>query len=172
MALAFSEAAREKLDEIVSRYPNRRAALLPALRLAQLEFGHTSAEVMEYVGELLGVPPVKVRQVATFYTMYNKKPVGRFHLQVCTNLSCWLVGGVDVRDHLFKRLGVSNHGTTGDDLFTVEEVECLAACGTAPVIQVNDREDKEVPIRYHEHLDTPEKVDALLDALKAKGNGG
>lgn len=169
MALAFSDSARQRFEAIVARYPNREAALLPVLHLAQQEFDHISPEVMAYVAELLDLPPVKVQHVATFYTMYNKKPVGRFHLQVCTNIACHLTGGPEIFEHLKKKLGVGNKGTTEDGLFTLEEVECLAACGYAPVIQVNDKRDREWPIRYHEHLDSLEKVDRLIDDLRAKG---
>jgi NADH-quinone oxidoreductase subunit E len=172
MTLAFSDTARQRFDEIVARYPNRQAALLPVLHLAQQEFDHVSPEVMEYVAGLLGLPPVKVQHVATFYTMYNKKPVGRFHLQVCTNIACHLTGGPEILEHLKKKLGVGNKGTTEDGLFTLEEVECLAACGTAPAIQVNDKKDRDEHIKYHEKLDSLAKVDQLVEDLRAKAKGG
>ncbi len=172
MTLAFSQSARQRFDEIVARYPNRQAALLPVLHLAQQEFDHISPEVMQFVAEQLGVPPVKVQHVATFYTMYNKKPVGRFHVQVCTNIACHLTGGPEIFAHLKKKLGVANKGTTADDLFTLEEVECLAACGYSPAIQITDKKDRETPIFFRENLDSLPKVDALIDELRAKAKGG
>lgn len=172
MTLAFTDSARQRFEEIVARYPNKQAALLPVLHLAQQEFDHVSPEVMAYVARLLELAPVKVQEVATFYTMYNKKPVGRFHVQVCTNIACHLTGGPEILEHLKKKLGVGNKGTTPDDLFTLEEVECLAACGYAPAIQVTDKKDRELPIRFHEHLDSLEKVDRLMDELRGKAKGG
>lgn len=171
MSLAFSEPAMKRFEKIVARYPNRQAALLPVLHLAQEEFGYVSPEAMEYVGGLLGVPPIKVQHVATFYTMYNLKPVGRFHVQVCTNIACYLTGGPEIFAHLKRKLGVGNKGTTPDGLFTLEEVECLAACGNAPAIQLNDKEDREWPIVYHENL-TVASADALIDSLRGKAGGG
>ena len=170
-SLAFSATAMQRFETIVARYPHRQAALLPVLHLAQAEFGWISPEAMEYVGGLLDVPPVKVQHVASFYTMYNLKPVGRFHVQVCTNTSCWLTGGVEILEHLKAKLGVGNKGTTADGLFTLEEVECLASCGTAPAIQVNDLKDSEWPIRYHEGQ-TVASADALIDALRKRVTEG
>ena len=172
MSLVFSENAQRRFDLIVGRYPNRQAALLPVLHLAQAEFGHVSPEVMDFVGHLLGVPPIKVQQVATFYTMYNLAPVGRFHVQVCTNISCYLTGGKEILCHLKQKLGLENKGTTADGVFTLEEVECLAACGTAPALQVNDPHDPEWPIAYHENQ-TVASADALIERLRAKaGSNG
>lgn len=170
-SLAFSATAMQRFETIVARYPHRQAALLPVLHLAQAEFGWISPEAMEYVGGLLDVPPVKVQHVASFYTMYNLKPVGRFHVQVCTNTSCWLTGGVEILEHLKAKLGVGNKGTTTDGLFTLEEVECLASCGTAPAIQVNDLKDSEWPIRYHEGQSVA-SADALIDALRKRATEG
>ena len=170
-SLAFSATAMQRFETIVARYPHRQAALLPVLHLAQAEFGWISPEAMEYVGGLLDVPPVKVQHVASLYTMYNLKPVGRFHVQVCTNTSCWLTGGVEILEHLKAKLGVGNKGTTADGLFTLEEVECLASCGTAPAIQVNDLKDSEWPIRYHEGQ-TVASADALIDALRKRATEG
>lgn len=171
MALEFSESARKEIEEIRSRYPNSLAALLPVLHLAQREFEWLSDEALELVGTTLDVPPVKVRQVATFYTMYNLKPVGRFHVQVCTNVACYLCGGPEILEHLERKLGIKAGETTKDELFTLTEVECLAACGTAPAIQIDDTKDPEWPIRYREGL-TREKVDALLDEMRAAGAEG
>ncbi len=170
-SLAFSATAMQRFERIVARYPHRQAALLPVLHLAQEEFGWISPEAMEYVGHLLNMPPIKVQHVATFYTMYNLKPVGRFHVQVCTNTACWLTGGVEILEHLKAKFGVGNKGTTSDGLFTLEEVECLASCGTAPAIQVNDQQDREWPIRYHENQSIA-SVDSLMDALRQRAQEG
>ncbi len=158
MALSFSPAAETQIDEILGRYPEgqRLAALIPVLDLAQREFGYLTVEVMELVARRLEVPPSQVLNTATFYTMLRKKPVGAHHVQVCTNVSCWLRGSDDLLHHIEKRLGVAAGETTPDKRFTLEEVQCLGACGNAPVIQVDDD--------YHEEL-TVEKVDALLERL-------
>lgn len=171
MSLSFSDAAAKQIDEIVARYPDPQAALLPVLHVAQREFEYLSDEAMILVGKRLGVPPVKVRQVATFYTMYLHEPVGRFRLGVCTNIACYLTGGPDVLTHLKKKLGVGLKQTTDDGLFYLEEVECLASCNTAPCIQVDDAKDREWPIAYHENLDSIDKVDALIDTLRKKPEG-
>lgn len=170
MSLAFSEPAMRRFEKIVSRYPNKQAALLPVLHLAQEEFGYVPPEAMEYVGRLLDVAPIKVQHVATFYTMYNLKPVGRFHVQVCTNIACYLTGGPEILAQLKRTLGVENKGTTADGLFTLEEVECLAACGTAPAIQVNDKADREWPIVYHENQSLG-SAETLIESLRAKAKG-
>src|ERR1700690_2549771 len=111
---------------------------------------------MKYVGELLNVPISDVYGVVTFYTMYNTKPVGKYHFQVCTNISCQLLGAEELRDHICQKLNIKLGETTGDEKFTVQEVECLGSCGTAPAIQVNDD--------YYENLNI-EKVDTLLTEL-------
>jgi NADH-quinone oxidoreductase subunit E len=142
---------------MLSRYPDRQAAILPTLHLAQREFGSLSAEAISYVAALLGFTEARIEGVATFYTMYNRKPVGKYHLQVCRNLSCSLMGAEHLIDHVSRRLGVAPGGTTADGRFTLSTVECLGSCGTAPVMQINDD--------YHENL-TEESVDAILDGLR------
>ncbi len=156
MSTVLTDAALRELDAILSRYPNREAAILPALHLAQREFGYLSAEAIVYVAGLLGFPPARIEGVATFYTMYNRKPVGRYHLQICRNLSCSLLGAEQLIEHVSRKLGIKPGQTTSDGKFTLSTVECLGSCGTAPVMQVNDD--------YHEEL-TGEKIDALLDRL-------
>ena len=156
MSLAFSEGTRAKHDRLLTRYPNREAAILPTLYLAQREFGHLSDEAILYVADLLGFTPARIYGVATFYTMYNKKPVGKYHLQVCRNLSCSLMGAEHLIEHVARKIGVRPGETTADGRFTLSTVECLGSCGTAPVMQVNDD--------YYENL-TEESIDAILEGL-------
>jgi NADH-quinone oxidoreductase E subunit len=159
MAIQFSDATYKKFEEVLMRYPTKRAAILPTFWLAQQEFGYLSSEVMEYIGKLLDLSPAFVSAVASFYTMLNKEPVGKFHVQVCTNLSCTLLGAERIVECLEKKLGVGLGQTTPDKQFTLNEVECLGSCGTAPVAQINDD--------YHENL-TPEGVVRLIDEMAQK----
>ena len=156
MAVEFSPAAKAKFDAIVPRYPIKRAAIMPTLWLAQEEFGWLSPEVLEYVAGLLELSPAFTASVASFYTMYYKRPVGKHHVQVCTNLSCALVGSDRIVDCLRSRLGIEVGQTTADGRFTLSVVECLASCGTAPMMQVNDD--------YWENL-TPERTLEIVDRL-------
>ena len=155
-AVAFSPEALAEYEAAVRLYPERRAALMPVLWLAQREFGHLSDEVMGYVARLLGLPPAWVASVASFYTMYYKRPMGRYHLQVCVSLPCALVGAEGIRRCLERRLGIGVGETTGDGRFSLSAVECLASCGTGPMMQVNDD--------YHENLDEARTL-ALVDRL-------
>lgn len=157
MSVAFSDTARAAFERMLSRYPTREAAILPTLHLAQREFGYLSGEAIEYVASLLGFSPAHIEGVATFYTMYRRKPVGKYHLQICRNLSCSLMGAEHLIEHVAKKIGVRPGETTPDGRFTLSTVECLGSCGTAPVMQVNDD--------YHENL-TEESVDAILDGLR------
>jgi NADH-quinone oxidoreductase E subunit len=156
----FSEATLAEYRAILARYPERRAALMPTLWLAQRDFGWLSEPVMAYVADLMGLPLAWVTSVASFYTMYWKVPPGRWHLQVCRNLSCALRGATGVQRAIEDRLGIRSGGKTTDGRFSLEEVECLASCGTAPVLQVNNAE-------YHENLDVP-RVLALIERLAAE----
>ena len=156
MSAVFSENTRRELDAILSRYPEKEAAILPALYLAQREFGYVSDEAIVYVAGLLGVTPARIEGVATFYTMFNRKPVGKYHVQICRNISCSLLGAEHLIEHVSKKLGIRPGETTPDGKFTLSRAECLGSCGTAPVMQVNDD--------YHENL-TRERIDALLDRL-------
>lgn len=165
MALAFSEEGEQQFKELLSRYPNTQAAMLPALLLAQAEFGWVSVEVMDYIAERLEVPPSKVLTTATFYTMYNKQPVGKCHVQVCTTLSCAFRGGYELIEKLEDRLGIKLGETSSDGNWTLSEVECLASCGSAPMFQVTDSEGN---IEYFEDLDTDEKVDEVVEKLNAR----
>lgn len=154
--LQFSAQAAAEYARIVAKYPTKRAAIMPVLWLAQREFGHLSAEALQYVAERMGFPLAWVSGLASFYTMYYKKPVGRHHVQVCTNVSCMLRGSDEIVRAIEERLGIGLGHTTADGTFTLDEVECLASCGTAPMMQVNED--------YHENL-TPQTTVALIDRL-------
>ncbi len=156
MSVAFSDAGRKEFERLLARYPEKEAVILPALHLVQKEFGYVSDEAIVYIAGLLSVAPAQIEGVATFYTMYNRKPVGKYHVQVCRNLSCSLMGAEHLIGHLSRKLGIEPGETTPDGKFTLSEVECLGSCGTAPVMQVNDE--------YHENL-TEESIDAVLDGL-------
>lgn len=154
--LQFSPAARAKFDALLPRYPTKMAALLPSLHLAQEEWGWISPEVVHLLSGLLDLAPATVFGVVTFYNMYNQKPVGKYHVQVCTNLSCMLMNAYDIYDSLCEKLQVDPGHTTADGKFTVTEVECLGSCGTAPVVQINND--------YHENMDVA-KMKTLLTRL-------
>ena len=156
MALQFSARTKAELDSIRGKYPTAPAALMPALYLAQRDFGCVSLEAMEYVGSLLGLSPARVLGVATFYTMFNRAPVGKHLVQVCMNLPCSLLGADQVFDYLSKKLGIKAGETTRDGKFTLMKVECLGACGAAPMMQINDD--------YYENL-TPAKIDDIIARL-------
>jgi NADH-quinone oxidoreductase subunit E len=160
MTMAFNEEADREIDDLLGRYPTRYAALIPVLFVAQREFGYLNAETLELVAARLEIPPAKVINTATFYTMLRKKPVGRFHLQVCKNISCYLRGSDDLVACIQDELGIGFGETTDDQTFTLTGVECLASCGTAPVVQVNKD--------YHESM-TPKTLRLLLSELRAQG---
>lgn len=153
----LSEENLKKLEKLKKQYPTKKALTLPVLWMAQEQFGWISPQVMKYVAELLELPVSQVYGVVTFYTMFNTRPVGKYHLQVCTNVSCQLLGAEKLTDHICHRLNVTIGETTGDKKFTVSEVECLGSCGTAPMMQVNEE--------YYENL-SREKVDTILTNLK------
>ncbi len=163
MSVTFSDESQARIDAILPRYPTKMAACLPVLWVAQEQFGWISDEVMRLVADTLDLPHAHVHSVVTFYTMYNKAPVGRYHVQVCTNISCMLRGGYEVLRAFEKELDISSGETTSDNMFTLNEVECLAACGTAPCVQVNDR--------YYEPVQ-PDGVVRLLDTLRGKTDDG
>jgi NADH-quinone oxidoreductase subunit E len=153
----LSRKAKEKIQQLKSRYPQAKSALLPALHLAQREHdGWLSDEVMTEVAEVMDLPPAEVRSVASFYTMFHRRPVGKHLVQVCTNLSCSLLGAEHIVEHLKRALGIEVGETTADGLFTLLEVECLGSCGTAPMMQIDDT--------YYENL-TIERVDEILSQL-------
>lgn len=151
---------KERFEKIRSRYPDTRSALLPTLGMAQEIRGHLSPETMDEVAGLLELSPAYVRGVATFYTMYNKRPVGRFLIQVCTGISCNLRGGEEVAQAFLNNIGTELGETSEDGLFTVVEAECLAGCGFPTTVQINST--------YYENV-TPKDVPEILERLKAEG---
>ena len=153
----ISETKRRQLDSLVSRYPEKRSALIPILHEVQAEVGYLSPEAVEWVSGYLGLSPADVMSVASFYDMLNLEPVGTHMIYVCQNLTCTLLGAEKLIRHLEARLGVRMGETTPDGKITLKRMECLASCGTAPSIQVDG---------VHHHQVTPEKLDALLDALR------
>jgi NADH-quinone oxidoreductase E subunit len=157
----FEGPYRARFDKLVSRYPDKRAALLPALNLAQEVRGHVSPETMDEVASLLGLDHAYVRGVTTFYTMYNRTPVGRHLIQVCTNISCNLCGADEVMEAFLRYVGTDPGETSEDGNFTVMEVECLAGCGFPTCVQINSR--------YFENV-TPEDVPAILERLKREAS--
>ncbi len=160
MEVKFSQEQLDKVKEIISRYPEgkQKSALLPLLHLAQEDFGWCSVEVMDYIATLLHIKPVEVYEVATFYSMFHMKPVGKYVLEVCQTGPCMLRGSDQIVNYLKKKLGVEMGGTSADGMFTLKTVECLASCGSAPMMQVEDA--------YYEYL-SEEKIDEILDMFRA-----
>ena len=148
----FNEAAKKELEEIRLKYPNARAALLPALYLAQREFGWLSPDAYEAVSDLLGVPKAIARGVGTFYAMYKHKPAGRNIVQLCTNVSCMILGAERLADLLKNRYGLEPGGTTQDGRFSLVIMECIGACGTAPAMLVNDDFYENLTEKYIEEI--------------------
>lgn len=161
--LMLSPAALAKIDQAVAKYPadQKQSAVMAALAIAQDEHGWVSPEVIEAVAAVLEMPPIAVHEVATFYNMYDTRPVGKFKLAICTCLPCALRDGAKAGEYLKERLGINYGETTGDGLFTLKESECQGACGDAPVLLVNNK-------RMCSFMDNA-KLDALIDELKAKG---
>jgi len=158
--LKFSEATLREYQEMLTHYPTRRAALLPTLWLAQREFGWVGEDIQRYVAMLMELPPSHVKAVVTFYPMFHQERVGKFLIDVCTNLSCRLRGADRIVDCIRGRLGIELGQTTADGRFTLASAECLASCGTAPMLQLNQD-------RYYENL-TEARTLALLDELAAR----
>ncbi|MFY9271052.1 MAG: NADH-quinone oxidoreductase subunit NuoE [Candidatus Manganitrophaceae bacterium] len=156
----LSQKSKAAIEAEFPKYPDKRSVLLPALRIAQEEVGYLSEPAMIDVAEILELTPVQVYDVATFYTQYHLKPVGKYLIQICKTLSCALVGAGSLIEHLQSRLGIRVGETTPDGLFSLKLVECLASCGTGPMVQINNR--------YYENL-TPDKVDRILDDLRREG---
>lgn len=162
--IQFKETSLAKVREIIARYPNgkQKSALLPVLHLAQVEFGGwLDVPVMDYVAGLLQLEPIEVYEVASFYSMFNLKPVGKHLFEVCQTGPCMLNGSDDIIDYIKQKLNINVGETTADGLFTLKTVECLGACGYAPMMQYGKT--------YKEHL-TKEKVDAIIEACRAKNN--
>jgi NADH-quinone oxidoreductase subunit E len=156
----LSAESLRKLEREIAKYPpdQKRSAVMSALIIAQDEHGWLSSEVMDFVANHLGMPPVAVYEVASFYTMYNLEKVGRHKLTICTNLPCGLQGALEAADHLQEKLGIGFNETTADGRFTLKEGECLGACAMAPVVLVNNKKMHDYMIR--------EKLDQLIESLK------
>ncbi|HPI74244.1 MAG TPA: NAD(P)H-dependent oxidoreductase subunit E [bacterium] len=156
MAISFSSQALEAFHQLLALYPDKSAALIPVLHLAKREFKTITPEVMSYVAGLLDVPPTRVMDVVSFYTLFPREEEGRYVIQVCATLSCSLMGAGTIIDYLQKKLNIGIGETTADKRFTLKKVECLGSCGTAPVMQINDD--------YYENL-TPARIDEILASL-------
>lgn len=155
----FSEASLKEINRIIGFYPEgkQKSAILPILHIAQKEFGWLSVDTMDYVARLLHIQPIEVYEVATFYSMYHMKPVGKVVLEVCRTSPCCLNGAERIINHIEKKLNIKDGETSADGLFTLKTVECLGACGYAPMFQVGED--------FYEHL-TEEKVDTLLESFR------
>lgn len=162
--IQFNDKTMLRVNEIIARYPKgkQKSALLPVLHLAQVEFGGwLDVPVMDYVASLLSIEPIEVYEVASFYSMYNLKPVGKHLFEVCQTGPCMLNGSDDIIDYIKQKLNIGVGETTADGMFTLKTVECLGACGYAPMMQYGKT--------YREHL-TKEKVDAIIEECRAKAN--
>lgn len=162
--IQFSNKSLEKVAEIIKRYPEgkQKSALLPVLHMAQAEFGGwLDTPVMDYVASLLSIEPIEVYEVASFYSMYNLKPVGKYLFEVCQTGPCMLNGSDNIIEYIKQKLNIGVGETTADGMFTLKTVECLGACGYAPMMQLGKH--------YREHL-TKEKVDAIIDECRSKAN--
>ncbi len=151
------EMVKKEIEALLPRYPRKEAALLPALHVVQRNLGYITVEAEKLVAQLLGVKPVRVREVVTFYTMFSQKPLGRYHVQVCSNLSCTLRGGLKLLDYLKEKLKVNVGETTSDGKYTLSTVECLGGCDQAPCLMINDD--------LYGHLDEA-KIDEILAKLE------
>jgi NADH-quinone oxidoreductase E subunit len=156
MEFKFTPENIERINKEIQKYPEKKPAVMAALYIAQEQNGFISTDVMKEVATLLDITAEDVLGVVTFYTMYHQKQMGKFHIQVCTNVSCMLRGGYDILKQIKDKIGIDDMGVTDDGLFSIEEVECMGSCGTAPMIAVNED--------YYENL-TKEKVDELLKSL-------
>ena len=157
--MTFSAELEARFEKMMKSYPpgRQRSAMVPMLLYAQDEIGAVTPELVAEVARRLGVTPLQVEEVASYYSMLHKKPLGKYHVQVCTNISCLLTGGVGLWEHACKKLGIGHKEVTADGQFSLEEVECMGACSWAPAVQVN--------YDFH-HGVTPEKLDRLIDSLR------
>jgi len=146
----------DRIQEVMAHYPNKGAALLPILHIVQDEKGYIPEEVENEIAAIVEVPVVKVREVLSFYTLFLRQPVGKYHLRLCRTISCTLRGHQDLLEYVKNKLGIAEGETTADGKFTLSTVECLASCETAPMMQLNDK--------YYDHL-TPRKIDEILGEL-------
>jgi NADH-quinone oxidoreductase E subunit len=153
----FTEENLEIIKQEFKKYPVKKPVVMKALYVAQEQNGYISNEVIKEVASVLEITPEEVLGVVTFYTMFHQKPMGKYHIQVCTNVSCMLRGGYEIWDQVKEKLGIDNLEVTSDSNFSLEEVECMGSCGTAPMIAVNED--------YYENL-SKEKVEEILESLK------
>ena len=159
----FSNELEAKFQELMQRYPARRSALVPMLIYGQDELGYLPPAAIARIAELLDESEMAVREVIGYYSMLRLQPAGKYHVQVCTNISCLLRGGDELMEHCQHRLGIGNRETTTDGVFSLEEVECIGACSWAPAVQVN--------YDFHQEL-TPERLDQILDAYQQRALAG
>ena len=157
----FSPELAARFDKLVTLYPARRSALIPMLLYAQDEIGAVTDEAITEIAERIGITELDVRNVISYYSLLHTEPHGKYHVQVCTNISCMLRGGNEMLEHCKQRLGIGNRETTSDGLFSLEEVECIGACCWAPAVQVN--------YDFHDNL-TPEKMDIVLETYRQKAS--
>jgi NADH-quinone oxidoreductase subunit E len=157
--VTFSPELEARFEKLLKSYPpgRQRSAMIPMLLYAQDEIGSVTPELVAEVAHRVGVQPLQVEEVYTYYSMLHKKPLGKYHVQVCTNISCLLTGGAELWEHACKKLGIGNKEVTADGQISLEEVECMGACSWAPAVQVN--------YDFH-HFVTEEKLDRLLDSLR------
>jgi NADH-quinone oxidoreductase subunit E len=157
--MTLSPQLEARFQEIIAKYPKgrERSAVIPMLMYAQDEIGSITQELIEEVARRTGVKPLQIDEVIGYYSMMHRKPLGKYHVQVCTNISCLLVGGQELYEHACKKLGIGHKEVSGDGHISLEEVECMGACSWAPAIQVN--------YDFH-HFVTPEKLDRIIDDLK------
>lgn len=157
MSLKLSPQSMKRIKEVMTHYPNKQAALLPVLHIVQEEKGYVPAEMEADIAEIVEVPVVKVREVITFYTLFNRQPVGKYHVQMCRTISCTLCGHRELLKYVKEKLGIEAGQTTADGKYTLSVVECLAACEMAPAMQINEK--------YYGNL-TPQRIDEILAGLK------
>jgi NADH-quinone oxidoreductase subunit E len=157
--MTFSPQLEAKLDRLLKSYPpgRQRSAVVPMLLYAQDEIGSVTDELVDEVARRTGITPLQVNEVVTYYSMLRRKQLGRYHIQICTNISCLLLGGAELWQHACRKLGIGHKEATADGQFSLEEVECIGACSWAPAVQVN--------YDFHHHV-TPEKFDRLIEELR------
>jgi len=160
MEFEFSEKGKAEIERLIEIYPSKEAVIIPALHIGQNENGWVSNEVCMTISELLDIPAAKIEGVASFYTMFSRKPKGKYWLMVCKNISCSIMGSEHIINYLEQLLRIKVGETTKDQLFTLDVVECLGSCGTAPVMMINDK--------YYENLNEP-KIEQIINELREKG---
>lgn len=156
-SFTLSTESISKIEELMERYPSSKALVLPCLWMVQYQEGYISLEAIEAISKLIDLPPMEIYRVATFYTMFDLEPKGRYHIQLCKTLSCKLCGSMDVLREVVDRLGIGVGESSSDGKYTLTQVECLGSCGTAPVMQINDK--------YYENL-KPDTIGEILDRVE------